>query len=70
VQELVRSGEAKQLLAGTDVGPTWYDGQWWYVPSDAADDADYLVADAELAAEFDRLRVRVEHIDNVSGASE
>jgi hypothetical protein len=65
VHELVRTGEATPLLAGTEVGPTWYADRWWYVPSDAAEDADYLPAGPEMAAEFDRLRLRVQAIEAV-----
>lgn len=59
---MVLAGTAVPLLAGAEVGPTWYDGQWWYVPADAPDGADYVVADAEMAEEFDRLRVRAERV--------
>lgn len=65
VRELVESGAATPLLAGTDVGPTWYADRWWYVPTDAADGADYLLAGPELSEEFDRLRVRVQAIEDV-----
>ncbi|TDW21548.1 hypothetical protein [Kribbella kalugense] len=65
VRELIRTGEAKPLLAGTEVGPTWYADHWWYVPVGAADGADYQPADRELSAEFDRLRVRAQAIEDV-----
>jgi hypothetical protein len=65
VRELVESGAATPLLAGTEVGPTWYADRWWYVPTDAADDADYQAAGPELSEEFDRLRVRVQAIEDV-----
>ncbi|TDD61177.1 hypothetical protein E1263_08295 [Kribbella antibiotica] len=58
LQELIRTGAAAPLLAGTEIGPTWYDGQWWHIPGDAPDDADYELADAELSAQFDSLRRR------------
>ena len=65
VRELLESGAATPLLAGTEVGPTWYADRWWYVPTDAADDADYQPAGPELSEEFDRLRVRVQAIEDV-----
>ncbi|MGW6196755.1 hypothetical protein ACWF0M_11475 [Kribbella sp. NPDC055110] len=65
VREFVESGAATPLLAGTEVGPTWYRDRWWYVPADAAEDADYQPADPELSQEFDRLRVRVLAIEDV-----
>ncbi|MEU4192237.1 hypothetical protein AB0E69_10080 [Kribbella sp. NPDC026611] len=70
VRELVQSGAATPLLGGTEVGPTWYDDHWWFVPSDAPDDADYEVAGPELSAEFDRLRVRAEAIESVAARLE
>lgn len=66
MRELVAAGDAVPLLTGFDVGPTAYDGRWWYVPSDAGDDADFQLAGPELAAEFDRLRARSERIDDLS----
>lgn len=70
VREVVRTGEATQLLGGFDVGPTWYADRWWYVPADAPDGADYQPADADLSERFERLRVRAERIDDVANASE
>jgi hypothetical protein len=61
--ELVAAGQAKPLLTGFDVSPTSYDGRWWYVPSGSDDDADYLLADADLSANFDRLRERADRLD-------
>ena len=66
MRELVAAGDAVPLLTGFDVSPTAYDGRWWYVPSEAADDADYLVAGPELSAELDRLRARSERIDRLA----
>lgn len=66
VQELVESGAATPLLSNTEVGPTWYDDQWWYVPADAPDGADYQPADAGLSADFDRLRVRAAALEDVA----
>jgi hypothetical protein len=65
VPELVRTGEAIPLLAGTAVGPIWCADRWWYVPTDAPDDADYLPAGPELSADFDRLRRRARAIEAV-----
>jgi hypothetical protein len=64
VRQLVESGTARPLLSGFEVSPTWYDGRWWYVPSDAPDGADYVPADAERSASFDRLRERADRIDS------
>ena len=63
--ELVQAGEAERLLAETEVGPTLYDGQWWYVPAHSPEGADYIQADGELAEQFDRLRVRNQAIADV-----
>jgi hypothetical protein len=65
VRELVRTGEAMPMLAGTEVGPTWYADHWWYVPSDAEEDADYQMAGPELSARFDKLRVRAQAVEDV-----
>ncbi|MFF0345671.1 hypothetical protein [Kribbella sp. NPDC004875] len=65
VRELVRTGEARPMLAGTEVGPTWYDGRWWYVPADAEEGADYQPAGPELAARFDKLRARAQAVEEV-----
>jgi hypothetical protein len=65
MRELLDAGEATPMLAGTDVGPTWYDGRWWYVPADAADDADYQAAEPEQAERFDKLRRRAEAVERV-----
>ncbi|TCC08208.1 hypothetical protein [Kribbella soli] len=65
VRELLDSGEATPLLAGMEVGPTWYADRWWYIPDEAADDADYQPAGPELSEEFDRLRVRAQAIEDV-----
>jgi hypothetical protein len=65
MRELTASGAATPMLAEMEVGPTWHDGRWWYVPADAAQDADYEPADPELSTEFDRLRVRAQAIEEV-----
>jgi hypothetical protein len=63
--ELVQAGAAERLLAETEVGPTLYDGQWWYVPAHSPEGADYVLADGELAEQFDRLRLRAQAIADV-----
>lgn len=62
---LIDSGAATSMLAGMEVGPTWYDGRWWYIPAEAAEDADYQPADPEKAERFDRLRRRAEAVERV-----
>jgi len=63
MRQLVDSGDAKALLVGFEVGPTRYADAWWYVPSDAGDGADYVVAGPDMSAEFDRLQARSDKID-------
>ncbi|NIK58708.1 VC0807 family protein [Kribbella shirazensis] len=65
MRELIDSDEATVMLAGAEVGPTWYGGRWWYVPAGAAEDAGYQVADPELSARFDKLRRRAEAVERV-----
>ncbi len=65
MRELLDSGEATSMLAGMEVGPTWYADRWWYVPAEAAEDADYQPADPEKSERFDRLRRRAEAVDRV-----
>ncbi|HWD80319.1 MAG TPA: hypothetical protein VG497_15590 [Kribbella sp.] len=65
MRELIDTGEATPMLAGMDIGPTHYDGRWWYVPSEADDDADYQAADPDKAERFDALRRRAEAADRV-----
>ncbi|WP_130388432.1 VC0807 family protein [Kribbella sp. VKM Ac-2569] len=65
MRELLDSGEATPMLAGMEVGPTWYADRWWYIPAEAADDADYQPADPEKSERFDRLRRRAEAVDRV-----
>jgi hypothetical protein len=65
MRELIDSGAATPMLAGMEVGPTFYDGRWWYIPSEAAEDADYQPADEAEAARFDSLRRRSEAVDRV-----
>jgi hypothetical protein len=67
LRQLVSEGADEPLLSGADVGPTWYAGQWWFVPSDALDDTDYQLADEELSRQFDDLRRRAARIAEVSG---
>ncbi|MEU4192239.1 hypothetical protein AB0E69_10090 [Kribbella sp. NPDC026611] len=62
VRDLIDAGDAVQLLPSTDVGPVSWDGQWWYVPSDAADDGDYRAAGPALAEQLDELRVRADRV--------
>jgi hypothetical protein len=70
MHDLVRDHAAEPLLAGAEVGPTWYAGSWWYVPSEAPDDADYQRADPDLSREFDALRRRAGRIAEASGEGE
>ncbi|MFC6159589.1 hypothetical protein [Kribbella jiaozuonensis] len=65
MRELLDSGAATPMLAGTEVGPTWYADRWWYVPVGAAEDADYQPADPEQAERFDSLRRRAEAVERV-----
>lgn len=65
MRELIDGGEAKPMLVGMEVGPTFYDGRWWYVPVEAAEDADYRPADPEQAESFDKLSRRAEAVDRV-----
>lgn len=62
VRELVAEGAATPLLAETVVGPTWYADRWWYVPVDGTD---YQPAGPDVSAEFDRLKLRVQSINDV-----
>jgi hypothetical protein len=51
--ELVGAGEAVQLLSEFNVGPTWWNGEWWYVPQGPGQGArGYVMADDELASEL------------------
>lgn len=63
--ELIDSGEATPMLRGMEVGPTFHADRWWYIPAEAADDADYQEADAELSDRFDKLRRRAKAVDQV-----
>lgn len=63
MRQLVESEAARPLLEGFEISPTSYAGAWWYVPSGADDDADYVAAGPELSADFDRLRARADRID-------
>jgi hypothetical protein len=65
MRELMDSGAATPMLDGMEVGPTWYDGRWWYVPAEAAADADYQLADPDKSERFDRLRRRAEAVERV-----
>jgi hypothetical protein len=65
MRELIDRGDATPMLVGMEVGPTRYDGRWWYIPIEAADDADYEPADPEKAERFDKLRRRAEAADRV-----
>ncbi|WP_350275241.1 hypothetical protein [Kribbella sp. HUAS MG21] len=65
MRELIDDGSATVMLAGAEVSPTWYDGRWWYVPADAAEDADYQAAEPEQAERFDKLRRRAEAVERV-----
>jgi hypothetical protein len=65
VRELLASGEATPLLAGTEVGPTWYADRWWHIPTGAAEDSDYQAVGPELSARFDQLLVRAKAIEEV-----
>jgi hypothetical protein len=65
MRELLDSGAATPMLAGTEVGPTWYAGRWWYIPVEAAEDADYQPADPEKSERFDSLRRRAEAVERV-----
>lgn len=63
--ELIDSGEATPMLRGMEVGPTFHADRWWYIPAEAADDADYQEADPELSDRFDNLRRRAQAVDQV-----
>jgi hypothetical protein len=65
MRELLDSGAATPMLAGTEVGPAWYADRWWYVPVEAAEDADYQPADPDQAERFDGLRRRAEAVERV-----
>jgi hypothetical protein len=65
MRELLASGDATPMLAGMEVGPTWYADRWWYIPTEAAEDADYQPADPEKSERFDRLRRRAEAVERV-----
>ena len=65
MRELIDSGEATPMLVGMEVGPTFYADSWWYIPAEAAEDADYRQADPEQAERFDKLRRRAEAADRV-----
>lgn len=65
MRELIETGTATPMLAGMEIGPTWYADRWWYVPEDAAEDADYQPAGPELAGRFDKLRRRAEAVERV-----
>ncbi|MFD7159105.1 hypothetical protein ACFV9C_31225 [Kribbella sp. NPDC059898] len=65
MRRLIDSGAAKPMMDGMEVGPAFYDERWWYVPDDAADDADFESADAALSERFAGLRRRAEAIERV-----
>jgi hypothetical protein len=65
MRQLTDSGQATSMLPGLEIGPTWYDGRWWYVPVEAPDDADYQPADQEKSESFDRLKRRADAIEQV-----
>ena len=65
MRELLDSGEATPMLAEMEVGPTWYAGRWWYIPVEAAEDADYQPTDPEKSERFDRLKRRAEAVERV-----
>lgn len=51
--ELIHAGLAVQLFPEFNVGPTFYDGAWWFVPQGAGEGArGYMLADEALAAEL------------------
>lgn len=63
MRELVKAGDARPMFVEFDVGPTSYDGQWWHIPNDAPQDADYEPADPGLAESFEQTRGRLDKID-------
>ena len=65
MRELIDSGAATPMLSGMEVGPTLYDGRWWYIPTEAAEDADYQPADPEKAERFDQLKRRADAVERV-----
>ena len=65
MRELIDSGEATPMLQGMDVGPTFYADRWWYIPTEAADDADYQPAEEEMSARFAGLQRRADAIERV-----
>ena len=65
MRELIDSGAATPMLSGMEVGPTFYDGRWWYIPAEDADDADYRQADPEKSERFDRLKRRADAVERV-----
>ncbi|MEU4606190.1 hypothetical protein AB0F43_24640 [Kribbella sp. NPDC023972] len=69
VRQLVELGRARPLFEGFEVGPTWHQGEWWYVPDGAGDGADYVPAGPELSAHFDRSRSRIDRIETYIAGS-
>jgi hypothetical protein len=65
MRELIDAGEATPMLVGMEIGPTFYDDRWWYIPTEAADDADYQPADPEKAERFDSLKRRADAVERV-----
>ena len=68
--ELIHAGEAIQLLPMFNVGPTWWNGEWWYVPQGPGEGArGYAMADDEQAADLSRrfeiLRVSAENVARI-----
>jgi hypothetical protein len=57
--DLVARGLARPLMAGYDPVPVHHQGQWWYIPADAAPDAPYVPATAEQHQVFDDLAHRL-----------
>lgn len=53
--ELIGAGEAIQLFPEFNVGPTWWNGEWWYVPQGSGEGAHgYAMADPETASDLSR----------------
>jgi hypothetical protein len=60
IEELVAAGEAIALMPEFDVGPTWYQGMWWVVPSgDGEWEKGFTVASVEDQSELSRTFLRL-----------
>lgn len=51
MQSLMATEDATPLLGEYDVGPTWYDGVWWHVPTGELDQG-FVRADVESSRDY------------------